>query len=335
MEGIIYKYTSPSNKVYIGQTINEKARRNCFLNINHCYAGGKIDLARAKYLPECFSYTVLERIYDNDKYKLLQRLNELEIKYIEQFDSFRSGYNSTPGGQTLYIYSDEDKNKISKSKIKKVVQYDLEGYFISIWDSAKEAGEALHIDRTGIAKCCRKVATHAGCYIWRYFEENFPIIIDGLPDKKIKSIIISSQSINSTNGRTFKKIIQYDLQGNKLKVWNSMQEAVENIKVLQNSITNCCQGRYKSAGGFIWRYFTEDAPDKINEITSKHSLIIANKDKFVIYQYTLDKTLVRCYKSYKEAEYINSDWHRAGIYQCCTKQLKTYKGYIWSYVQLS
>ena len=25
--GIIYKYTSPSNKVYIGQTINEKNRK--------------------------------------------------------------------------------------------------------------------------------------------------------------------------------------------------------------------------------------------------------------------------------------------------------------------
>ena len=30
IRGIIYKYTSPSGKVYIGQTINEKDRRNTF-----------------------------------------------------------------------------------------------------------------------------------------------------------------------------------------------------------------------------------------------------------------------------------------------------------------
>jgi hypothetical protein len=28
MKGIIYKYTSPSGKCYIGQTINEKERKN-------------------------------------------------------------------------------------------------------------------------------------------------------------------------------------------------------------------------------------------------------------------------------------------------------------------
>lgn len=32
MRGIIYKYTSPSGKVYIGQTTKEHQRRNTFLN---------------------------------------------------------------------------------------------------------------------------------------------------------------------------------------------------------------------------------------------------------------------------------------------------------------
>ena len=32
IEGIIYKYTSPSGKFYIGQTIDEKSRRAQFLN---------------------------------------------------------------------------------------------------------------------------------------------------------------------------------------------------------------------------------------------------------------------------------------------------------------
>lgn len=48
MEGIIYKYVSPSGKVYIGQTIEEKKRRRIFNNLNQSYGGVKIDNARKK-----------------------------------------------------------------------------------------------------------------------------------------------------------------------------------------------------------------------------------------------------------------------------------------------
>lgn len=46
--GIIYKYTSLSGKVYIGQTVNERKRRKKFLNLNKDYAGLKINNARYK-----------------------------------------------------------------------------------------------------------------------------------------------------------------------------------------------------------------------------------------------------------------------------------------------
>lgn len=49
IRGIIYKYTSPSGKVYIGQTINEKDRRKHFLIQKLSYGGIKIDTARAMY----------------------------------------------------------------------------------------------------------------------------------------------------------------------------------------------------------------------------------------------------------------------------------------------
>ena len=62
MKGIIYKYTSPSNKVYIGQTTNEKKRKRVFLNENNeDYAGLKINNARKKYGPKSFKYEVLEK----------------------------------------------------------------------------------------------------------------------------------------------------------------------------------------------------------------------------------------------------------------------------------
>lgn len=58
--GIIYKYISPSNKVYIGQTINEYERKHAFLT-REKYAGDKIDNARKKYGPVNFKYEILEK----------------------------------------------------------------------------------------------------------------------------------------------------------------------------------------------------------------------------------------------------------------------------------
>ena len=48
IEGIIYKYTSPSGKCYIGQTTNELLRRKKWNSNIYHYAGTKIDRARKK-----------------------------------------------------------------------------------------------------------------------------------------------------------------------------------------------------------------------------------------------------------------------------------------------
>ena len=56
MTGIIYKYTSPSGKVYIGQTTDEKRRIKTFFNLNKSYGGEKIDNARKKHGPCNFKY---------------------------------------------------------------------------------------------------------------------------------------------------------------------------------------------------------------------------------------------------------------------------------------
>lgn len=161
-------YESPSGKKYIGQTINEISRKCRFRDLTKCYAGGgKLENARKKYGPENFKYTILEEIYNETKELVIEDLNKLEIDYIKLYDTYKTGYNSTEGGQNVYSdkmsevkrgkkHSEETKRKISenvkktknskgyyqkpidqetKQKIKKarqvsVLQYDLEGNFI-------------------------------------------------------------------------------------------------------------------------------------------------------------------------------------------------------------
>ena len=98
IRGIIYKYISPSNKVYIGQTINEKDRRKHFLNVKLSYGGSKIDNARIKYGPENFTYMILEEKYYCSKEDASKDLDLLECYYIGLNDSYKNGYNSTLGG---------------------------------------------------------------------------------------------------------------------------------------------------------------------------------------------------------------------------------------------
>ena len=115
MKGIIYKYTSPSGKVYIGQTTNEKKRKRVFLNENNeDYAGLKINNARKKYGPKSFKYEVLEKIESNDIKTLSETLDKLECYYIGLYNSFENGYNMSKGGDGSrgYKLTEEHKSKI-------------------------------------------------------------------------------------------------------------------------------------------------------------------------------------------------------------------------------
>lgn len=67
MVGIIYKYTSPSNKIYIGQTIHEHTR---YMRHKRTEGDNKFHRAIKKYGFEKFTYEVIFTI-DNDDRKCL------------------------------------------------------------------------------------------------------------------------------------------------------------------------------------------------------------------------------------------------------------------------
>lgn len=117
MKGIIYKYTSPSGKVYIGQTLNEKRRRKEFLNLNNKYGGSKIDFARQKYKTENFIYEILFSSDFDTVEEANIKLNEMEIYYIELYDSVKNGYNISLGGDSIrgVMLNDECKQRMIDS----------------------------------------------------------------------------------------------------------------------------------------------------------------------------------------------------------------------------
>lgn len=116
MIGTIYKLTSPSNKCYIGQTINLVERKRTLYNPNKYYSGHRLDNAIKKYGIENFQYEIIIQIVESSKEKLREKLDELEKFYIEKYDSYNNGYNMTLGGSGSNgcFQTEESKRKISE-----------------------------------------------------------------------------------------------------------------------------------------------------------------------------------------------------------------------------
>ena len=109
--GYIYKITNWINsKIYIDQTTIEfeKRYKGTIKNTHNEHLKRAIE----KYGEENF---IIEKEYDFANSQ--EELNELEIKYIYEFNSTDSnyGYNKTTGGES-YTFTQEIKDKISESK---------------------------------------------------------------------------------------------------------------------------------------------------------------------------------------------------------------------------
>lgn len=58
------------------------------------------------------------------------------------------------------------------------------------------------------------------------------------------------------NDHLKKKILQFDLDGNFIKEWNSTKDVERTLGIKHSAISRVCKKRkyYNTAGGYIWRY---------------------------------------------------------------------------------
>lgn len=157
--GVIYKLTSPSGGVYIGQSINIERRHAAYKRKN-CKDQSALYNAILKYGFENFTVDILFETEINENTK--NTLDEMEIYYISFYDSMNNGYNCTTGGfggkksnETLERmriartnppietrikmsesakkrkYSKEGLIKMSNCQKKPISQFSLSGEFIS------------------------------------------------------------------------------------------------------------------------------------------------------------------------------------------------------------
>ena len=56
------------------------------------------------------------------------------------------------------------------------------------------------------------------------------------------------------NGKKSKSVLQYDLQDNFIKEFPSINQVYRELGFAHTSISACCNGKQKTAHGYIWKY---------------------------------------------------------------------------------
>jgi group I intron endonuclease len=206
----IYKITSPTDKIYIGQSVDIKSRKGHYMCLA-CKGQIKLYNSLLKYGWENHKFEIIEEC-------TLGELNERETHwkkyYLEQnFQDwnkmlFCELYDRTKGG----IRSEETKLKISKA------------------NKGKKYSEESKI-KISLSK--------KGCKVWskdKKFSKEHKLKISQNTKGVKKNNINYIENKNSC-----KRIKQYDLNDNFIKEWNSIVEAANYYKILPESIGNCCR----------------------------------------------------------------------------------------------
>ena len=121
---------------------------------------------------------------------------------------------------------------------RKVKQYDLNWNFIKEYDSIVSAAREMKISKGNIQCVLLKKTKTAAGYIWRYSDDNNIDFTEKI-------------SINENKGR---RVAQYDLNMNLIKMHDNIAEASRNVGIHKNNIWGVINNFRKTSGGFIWKY---------------------------------------------------------------------------------
>ena len=264
MKGIIYKYTSPSGKCYIGQTMNEARRKQEFLGCSN-YAGNKIDIARKKYGPSNFSYEILYEAEDDNMQTLMEELNYMETYYIGYYDSINNGYNISIGGQSLngILLNEEAKQRMIKTlkEYYKTHPNPFKGH-----KHSEETKEKIRAKRKGIPSPMKGKHLNLSEEKRKEISERVKKQVSGKnnPFYGKKHSLEAKQKIGQQNG---KKVLQIDPITNE--IINEFDSAYQagcffNRPRANSEIIKVCRAyvspsgkHYNTCLGFKWQYKNE------------------------------------------------------------------------------
>lgn len=187
----VYQYDIDGNliKIWAGITYAALELNILLSNISACCL--RKTLTCANYV---WSYEELEKSYFEEiNYPRCIRIKQYDKRgnFIKIFNAISDASDSTGisvsnisrscrlNGEAVcnspyrWTYEDIDIN-LNNIKIHRngrrieILQYNLDNTFLKVWNSASEAEQALGINHSHIAACCRGKQKTSGGYIWKY-----------------------------------------------------------------------------------------------------------------------------------------------------------------------
>ena len=220
-----------TNKQYIGSALNHaKRKREHFYNLkNNKHPNKKLQNAYNIYGADCFDFKIIEVVEDEKK------LIEREQHYI---DNLKPIYNiCRVAGSSLGLKRTNDtRDKIRAANL---------GIKHPQWrneiKSKAQGGENHWTKRKGFSNKSKKQmsATHKEKYRSGY-------------RNPLKGTRYTAERIEAMRIMSSQPIIQYDLNLNPVKEWNSAKEAKQ-CGFIPSNISACINGLRKTHKKFIWK----------------------------------------------------------------------------------
>ena len=161
------------------------------------------------------------------KFEDKQEALNIEGMFIRLFDSTNDGYNTSTYGSGNYERTEETKKKLSESHIGKHLS-----------EEHKRKMSESHIGKHLLEESKRKISEAMSGEKNHMFGKHH--------SEESKKKISESKGVNG--------IIQYSKDGEFIAEYPSTREAERQIGCHHQSICACCKGKYKTCGGYIWKY---------------------------------------------------------------------------------
>jgi len=122
-----------------------------------------------------------------------------------------------------------------------------------------------------------------------------------------------------------KNVYQYSLNGEYIKSYNSIADATRDNNLCEGKISDCCNGKRKSTGGYMWSYFKHHCMTEYTCDTNSRT----------VHKYALSGKYIKTYEhlsdAVKEMNLING----GHISSCCNGNRQTAYGFMWRYEKYS
>lgn len=76
----------------------------------------------------------------------------------------------------------------------------------------------------------------------------------GTRNQRVSEVKRGTPRSEETKRKLSIPVAQYSKEGKLIAIYYAGKDASKQTGIRNSSISNCCRGKYKSAGGFIWKY---------------------------------------------------------------------------------